>query len=301
MVIIRPQRPSLGCWQRDLLALFIAGLCLIVINDRLSLVALAVMCWQVRNIIGFGPRFASIALAGPGQLWPCWRRVTEQQRMLTQRTVWVICVWLSVEWLFHGIAINVMDADRIDDLVNIVAAFVGLLVAWRFLSAWAEHIRKAVERRGHDRFTPVVASAWRVSFFHPIQALAGLIYLFVLFAFRFGVQLLGSRRGLSWLTTVVMRKQLGDSGNKGEPLNDSQLAVLGDKATLELSMDSEIQRIQDHYLSWTESRRRGLVALTGDRGSGKSRIMDRLEHQLVNVHLDSEPLPLREFNVPSRD
>ena len=34
-------------------------------------------------------------------------------------------------------------------------------------------------------------------------------------------------------------------------------------------MDSEIQRIQDHYLSWTESRRRGLVALTGDRGSEK--------------------------------
>ena len=290
--------PIVGSLARDALAIAIAGMCLVAIADHLSLLALALMAWQVRNIIQFGPRFASLAVAGPGQLWPCWRRVTERQRMLTQRTVWIVCVWFSVEWLFHGVAIHVMDADRIDDLVDIIAAVVGLLLGWRLLAAWAEHIRKAVERRGHDRFTPVVANAWRVSIVHPIQALAGLIYLFILFTFRFGVQLLGSRRGLSWLTTVVMRKQLSDKANNVDFLDESQLNALGDKATLELCTDSELQCIQNHYLNWTSSRRRGLVALTGDRGSGKSRIMDRLERELAHFHTDA-PLPVQRIQCPS--
>ena len=48
--------------------------------------------------------------------------------MLTQRTVWIVCVWFSVV-VFHGVAIHVMDADRIDDLVDIIAAVVAYSLA----------------------------------------------------------------------------------------------------------------------------------------------------------------------------
>ena len=52
--------------------LLTAGLCLVVLRERLPLLALVFMVWQVRNCVYTGPRLASLVFAGPGQLWPCW-------------------------------------------------------------------------------------------------------------------------------------------------------------------------------------------------------------------------------------
>ena len=220
--------------------------------------------------------------------------------MLVQRTVRLICVWLSVEWLFHGIAIDVLDADRIDDAVEFLALFVGLLIGWRLLAGWAEHIRTAVERRGNDRVTPMVANPWRLSLLHPIQAFGGLVYLSVLFTLRFSVQLISSRRGLSWITTVVMRKQIGDTDTNQDPLSNEQLDRLGSTATFDLSTGLELERIIGHYRTWRVNRRRGMVALTGDRGSGKSRFMDQLERELSDDSLDEEVLPVTRVRCPTQ-
>ena len=45
-------------------------------------------------------------------------------------------------------------------------------------------------------------------------------------------------------------------------------------------MDSEIQQIQRYFTSWQQDPRRGLIAITGDRGVGKTILMSSLKDRL---------------------
>ena len=103
--------------------------------------------------------------------------------------------------------------------------------------------------------------------------------------------LIESRAGLAWLGALLARRHLRDDTSKPRtPLPLALRNAIGQSALAEVNLDEPMRRATTIISRWSEDPRRGLLAVTGDRGMGKSVLMSRLASAHQSVITASAPV-----------
>ena len=113
--------------------------------------------------------------------------------------------------------------------------------------------------------------------------------------------LIESRAGLAWLGALMARRQLHDDTRAARtPLALAVRNAIGQSALAEVNLDEPMRRASTIIERWTKDPRRGLLAITGDRGMGKSVLMSRLaDAHTGSVITASAPVGLAERQAPA--
>jgi hypothetical protein len=215
-------------------------------------------------------------------------RVTDPE--VRKAALWVVQYFgmlLAVRVVLVQLLTHTLGADRIADLLSESIGIVGWVLLGVALIRWGGLLRAQIEAGG----TGSALARWIVGTNSSrITTLLGSCAAALLLVFRFSESFLQgvieSRGGLSWLGSFLARRQLrDDSEHVHTPLPASVRRAIGAGALRGLSLEQEVQEVQNRYALWKQDPRRGMVAITGDRGVGKGVLMS-----LLAAGLDGDPI-----------
>ncbi len=226
------------------------------------------------QLVRFAPNLVHLALGTPGEPRPCLRRVAPETEALAVRTTRLLVGWAVALRLADWVAEVVLMTDRISDLVRTAGLVVMVgLVLWS-LARWAPVIRAAVASGEQNRLTSMLV---RESDSTPVrigQALLGLVLLVERFVAHVLGQVVERRAGLAWVAAAVARHRLKETeGQTTSPLAPDKLARIRDALHTEPMHPAELDTLSAACAAWRGAEARGLVALTGERGAGKTRLL----------------------------
>ena len=185
----------------------------------------------------------------------------------------------AIEVVVVYLLVVILGADQIGRLfTEAIQLFVWGLLGITLLR-WGNLLRSRVEDGGLDsaiaRWIVQSGSSRVMGVFGAILAI---VLLFGRFLGAFIQGIIDKRGGLAWLGTLLARRHLRDSGDiDPSPLSAPLRRAIGLGALRTLRMDVEVQQVEQHFASWQQDPRRGLIAITGDRGVGKSVLMGQLK------------------------
>ncbi|HCH63558.1 MAG TPA: hypothetical protein DFR83_12190, partial [Deltaproteobacteria bacterium] len=123
----------------------------------------------------------------------------------------------------------------------------------------------------------------------PIAALA-LVVLTIRWASNTLNNIVERRSGLAWVSTALARQSLKNTDDAPtQPLSNNVRARIARFDPADVSTDAETALLAEAFEDWKHERRRGMVAVTGQRGSGKSRLIRRVP-EIVGTADDSLPI-----------
>ena len=115
---------------------------------------------------------------------------------------------------------------------------------------------------------------------HPALSAVGASAALMLILIRLALSLLHglieSRAGLAWLGALLARRQLHDDTRAARTPLTLTVRNAIEQSLAEVNLDEPMRRASTIIERWTKDPRRGLLAITGDRGMGKSVLMSRL-------------------------
>ena len=195
--------------------------------------------------------------------------------------------------------INILGADRIADLFSDSIGIVNWIVLVVAFMRWGDLLRTRVRAGGTDSALAVWVVKTEAS--QPKGLLSAIVaagLLLVRFVGTVLHQVIDSRGGLAWLGSFLARRQLRDTTDHGQkPLPASVKRSIGTGALRGLAFDQEVRQIEQRYGQWKQDPRRGLLAITGDRGVGKGVLMGLLadsfgdEATMANTPIDHTQAP----------
>jgi hypothetical protein len=185
----------------------------------------------------------------------------------------------AIHIILNHLLIYILGADGIANLFEDAIRTVSLLLGLVALVRWSELLRSRVSAGGAEG--PV--ATWVVSTEHSrFLKVAGAALALILIVLRtllsIGNGLIESRAGLAWLSTFLARRQLKKDVSHGRvhlPLEARN--AIGHGALRELGFDASMEEIKHAHQAWKSDPRRGLFAITGDRGSGKDVLLEQLK------------------------
>ena len=186
---------------------------------------------------------------------------------------------LAIHLILNHLLVSILGADALGSLFREATQSVSILVGLFGLYRWGALFRKRVSVGGSEGSI----AAWIVATEKSsIMGVFGAAAALVLLGFRSMVsmaqRLIENRAGLSWVGALLARRQLRDDTNKPrEHLPIDIKNAIGHGALRDLIFDSSIAEIRDYFEAWSTDPRRGLIAITGDRGSGKDVLLEQLK------------------------
>lgn len=219
-----------------------------------------------------------------------------------RRSVRLVLVWSIARNLVLMLLPEVLGLYTLAGLVRIGFAIVGVgLVLW-LLDHWAPDLRAGLRRSQskHPALARLGADPLRVV--SPLQSVGILMFAAVSWALSTLPRLVRGGSGLGKLANQVGQLQLGRDGDARAPL--PPLAPEATAALAELlrspehgivSFDDEKATVVEAVATWERDPVRGLMVLSGDRGTGKSRLIHELAAPVAELGL-----PLQVVLVPSR-
>lgn len=243
------------------------------------------------QLVRLGPRLVHLALGTPGDPRPCLRRVPVDTEALAARTVRLLLGWTVALRLVDWMAETILMTDRISDLVRTAGTIVLVgLVLW-CLARWAPIIRRAIAAGEQNRLTSLLVRESNNSIVQVAQAVLGLVLLAERLVARLLGRIIEQRAGLAWVAAAVARQRLKEAqGAPANPLDPARVAEIRRALHTQPMHPEELEVLEAAHAAWREGDARGLVALTGERGTGKSRLLDALEARLPD---DLEVVRLR--------
>lgn len=211
--------------------------------------------------------------------------------------------WFTGYWIVSAfIRFLCWDVLGLDTITNLVEWFLGwgwwILIGWA-LWRWQPYLRErtAPHAEGHKVVAWLARDDNSLVFRIP-RAIGCLVF----FVARSGVDLLyrGARDGsnLSWLLNLVSRYRLDDDASEEIRVLSEEMrlaivnAVTDDK---HLIHREELQSTTASALAeWRRTQRRGLMAIVGDRGSGKSTATEQVEELVKAKGMEVTTLDLTE-------
>ena len=192
--------------------------------------------------------------------------------------------WLALV-LCQLAALRLLEADRLLELVNVLGTIAFWVLVVILLQRWSPALVRALGEQPDSR---LVRWAARESSSWVLQTLQGATALALLagqYAARWGSQLSGRGPRMSWLAALVARRQLRDSSERaGEPLSPEQRERLEALRPPLAGLEALQQQIEAAFGTWLEHRRRGLHVVTGDRGLGRTTLLDRIGRSMSGEH-----------------
>ena len=256
----------------------LAGLVLYrMLPEDWAVLRLVAFVWLARILFLLGVSVIDVVVAVPGEDRPAMRQVGLPGRARARNTVRAVLGWVLIEAVLATIALDVLDADRLSDLVLGLGTATGWVLAVVVLHVWSPVLLQAVADEADDAVSrALVQQRDAVLLRAPLAAIA-LTLLVVRWVSAFATGVVEQRSGLSWVRTAMARQSLRNS-------DDAPTARI-DPTVLEaircfdpgvFATDAEAAEVRAEFESWQDDSRRGMVAVTGQRGSGKTRLLSRL-------------------------
>ena len=242
-----------------------------------SVVQLLVFLWLARSVWKLGTGLVPMLFPAGVEDRPGLRRVSEPGRARLLRSVQIVIGWAILGAFAERFTLDILDADRLHDLVSWVGALVGWVLGIGLLHTWAPELRQALNDAHSD---PVSRFVSQQSDSVLLRApLAGLcIAVFAVRLLSGTVQnLVEQRSGLGWIRTAMARQSLkttDDAPTQRLPAEVRAQLSRFDPAVV--STDDEAAQLTQSFAAWRTEGRRGMVAITGQRGAGKSRLLRRI-------------------------
>ncbi len=261
--------------------------------------------WQLARSLAQAP--APIALLAWGfAAWVLWRSLPvlvppllatrDEQRPAIRvvqpatrdRVIWslrLLVGWWLVLALCKLVALRLLDADRLLELVVVLGTGAFWVLAILQLYRWSPALVQALGEQPDSRLVRWAArdsSSWML---RTLQGATALGLLIGQQAARWGARLSGGGPRMSWLAALVARRQLRDAGERrGAALSPElrrKIEALRPPLAGVVAVQEEILK---EHATWLQQRRRGLQVVTGDRGIGRSTLLDHLGRALSVDH-----------------
>jgi len=284
---LRALSPTAARVSQDLIVGGVALSVMLWLREPVPLLSWVALVFAAGAGVRLGQGAIELALITPTETRPA-LRVTEQH--VRDALLWFAAVFgmlLAIEISLQNLLVEVLGADQLGALFGEAIAMVGILLLFIGLYRWGSVLRSRVAAGGAEG----TIAAWVVGsdttpLYRAIGAAVGLCLLVLRVFSSFLHGLIESRAGLSWLGAALARRQLrGDSSASGPPLPLGTRNLIGKGALRGLHMDEERNQISQIYTAWKTDPRRGLIAVTGDRGSGKATLLEQL-----STHLDGDAI-----------
>jgi hypothetical protein len=239
-----------------------------------------------------------LAVAQHPEVRPALVTLEVDTRKLALRSVQVLLVWGISRQFLTFFAARVLGADALRDgllfVFNAVLVLVLLWLAW----LWEPRLRQVLGERARERSVPSFLLREHNPLFRaPAGLLAAAAFVSLRLADRLAV---GRDRSLPTALMNLFLRYRMTGVRKPATEGRRQLPAATVEAILQGNADVYVQRpesdraLDEAYLSWSQERRRGLVVVVGDEGSGKTRfvrrVVDRLplaDRQVVRARLDA--------------
>jgi hypothetical protein len=265
---------ALASWQ---LARFLA--------DAPAIIALlawgfaAVVLWRAL------PAIVPALLATREDERPALRVLTTSTIALVRWSLRLMLGWWLALVLCQLAALRLLEADRLLELVNVLGTIAFWVLVVLLLQRWSPALVRALGEQPDSR---LVRWAARESSSWVLQTLQGATALALLLGQQvahWGSRLSGRGPRMSWLAALVARRQLRDSSEReGEPL-PAELRQRFEALRPPLPGVEQVQQqLEEAFAAWLQQRRRGLHVVTGDRGMGRSTLLDRVARSLGGEH-----------------
>ena len=257
-------------------------------------IGVAVLLWILWTVYRLMPRLVELAIVTPGEWRPGLARTSEDTRRRAAATTRWLCGGLFTWGVLRAAIGDLLAGDRLLEVADWVALLaLGLLVGV-FLLRWYPALRRrAVLELPNGR--------WEDWFARETSSFAGrLLRSVVATVFLTG---LGIVRGVArygdfrWLRLAVARNELKEAGSVKTPITSEERARIVEQALAPPPEAEELDKVRRAFGAWRAEGRRGLVAIIGDRGSGKSSFVARF---LEDLDLEKEGLDAKVLEVEGR-
>jgi hypothetical protein len=227
------------------------------------------------------PQIANLLLGEPNDRRPSLRRVKIDTRARAAASASLAVGWAvglrGADWL----STSVLMTDRLSDLVRTMGFVVAALIAGVLLVRWAPTIRAVLSAGEQNRLTGTLTRPSKSAFVQAGQAALGLFIIAQRPMVRFFGQLIERRAGLAWLGAALARQHLKEAeGPPLAPLPSSVLARVRHAADEEPQRPDEFAALNLAFGDWKAEKIRGMIAISSDRGTGKSRMLDQFERSI---------------------
>lgn len=206
-----------------------------------------------------------------------WIHASADIRELVATSVRQVLRWWVATALLHQLFYAVLRTDLIADRIESVMLFVLAILVVRELLRWSGAISEAVKEAGSDsRFVRWLTSTDGGVVARLLRASAGLAFLTTTLTQRVTTFFIEGRGRMGWVGSLIAQHSLKEIHKDCPPLTDDEQAhLIAQHETLFLHQ-GEVGEIVAHYAAWCETHRRGMLALIGDRGAGKSFLLRAL-------------------------
>ena len=246
----------------------------VVLLQASPFVAFPVLAWTVWQVRGLGVAIVRLTLSMPSNTTVDAPLVTPQTRALAERTVRVVVTWWAAQRVLTFVSLQLFDADRITELLQLGFLLLGLGVLTSLLSRWHSRILEALALQEPVRWTAWLP-ATAPSLLRPAHAALALGLLAERWTSNALNALIANRAGLSWVGAALARQRLRDAEEdlQLDPLPRSVSDQIRAQPVPPEGLDELGARLLDEHARWCNSDARGMVAVVGDHGMGKSSLL----------------------------
>lgn len=273
--------PLLQPVSRRLVDVVTGLLVLKLLQGRVVALELLILGWTVVRTVLLAGGLVHLLVAIPGETRPGMIRSNRGNRDLAAASLRVLILWIGFTRLMERLTLELLDGDRMHDVVGGISLAFGWGLVFAALVVWAPAIQTALARVADDPFSIRLAKPSNTRIFRVPQAGVALVVLVGRSIARFGNQIIEGRGSLGWLRSVMARQSLRASADA--PTEMLPAEIIEELSAFEdgrLGFAAERQKICEAFDAWKTEQRRGVIAVTGQRGSGKSRLMDTLPEWL---------------------
>jgi hypothetical protein len=264
-------------------------LCLVLLSylsPRVPLLALGAIVCATLAAARLLPRLVDLALITPLEVRPALRVTTQGVRDRTRWTVRLLMLWWGLDCGLLYAGEQVLDAPRMANTAHSAALVLLAGVALVGLYRWAPEIRAKIASDGDTGPLSTWIGAPKPSVIGTsLRAAVGACVIALGLSVALLTLVIEGRGGLGWLSAALARRQLNTDDDATRPrLAAAQLSAIEAAAMQTLRPPALASRIVSIFDDWEGEHRQGMVALTGDRGMGKSRVMSAVTQQLEAEH-----------------
>lgn len=279
-----------GPIAQDLLVLVLSGAIMAWFAASIPLVAWLALIFATGACIRLAQGAIELALITPAESRPALRVTDEAVRAALLWVVHAFGLLLAVELILKRLLVDILAADRVAEIIDEATALVAVLVALTGLVRWGDTVRSRAVAGGTE--SPIARWVGAASHGRLLGVGAAAVAVMILaarLAVAVGQSIIENRAGLSWLNAALARRQLhSTSAVQRPPLPLATRNAIGQGSLRMLHVEPYVAVIRDRHRAWTDDPRRGLVAVTGDRGCGKSVVMDAIKQSLDGPVIEAQ-------------
>lgn len=246
--------------------------------------------WVVMGLLWLGwrliPSLAILGIASPIEQRPALMVGNRGVRDRIAMTLRSLVLWGALSLFVMTFMRQVLVGFRLHEAAQVLARWLLLALVIYLLHRWAPLLRRQVRRLGDDRWNRWLGSAGRGPVANLFKAACAVGYLCLRLIVQQVARLSGKEGDFSWWTLRLARGDLQESQKVRQPLTPSERRQI-ETSEMTLSRTDELKELEHNLGAWQEVGERGLTALIGERGAGKSQVLRRIARRVEEGELGS--------------